>query len=88
MRDKRGQYQTITPAIGTSVDTTLARMNASSAADSKRGRGMRFQEISKAEDRLRVIEQISKYREEKIKREFLKLENDLRLEEEKQQSEI
>jgi len=32
---------------------------------------------------LRVIEQISRYREEKIKREFLKLEEELRLEEDK-----
>ena len=40
-------------------------------------------DITKAENRLRVIEQISLYREEKIKREFLKLENELREEEEK-----
>jgi hypothetical protein len=40
-------------------------------------------DISKAENRLRVIEQISKFREEKIKREFLKLEEELRIEEEK-----
>jgi len=31
-----------------------------------------------------MIEQISKYREEKIKREFIKLEEDLRAEDEKQ----
>jgi len=30
-----------------------------------------------AENRLRVIEKISKFREEKIKREFLKLETEL-----------
>lgn len=30
-----------------------------------------------AESRLRVIEKISKYREEKIKKEFLKLEHEL-----------
>lgn len=30
-----------------------------------------------AESRLRIIEKISKYREEKIKREFLKLEQEL-----------
>ena len=35
-----------------------------------------------------MIEQISKYREEKIKREFLKLEEDLRLEDEKQQKQM
>ena len=32
---------------------------------------------------MRVIEQISKFREEKIKSEFLKLEEELRIEEEK-----
>lgn len=44
---------------------------------------MKVTAISKAENRLRMIEQISKYREEKIKREFLKLEEDLRQEDEK-----
>lgn len=34
-------------------------------------------EIHMAENRLRIIERISKYREEKIKREFLKLEQEL-----------
>ena len=34
-------------------------------------------EIHMAESRLRVIERISKYREEKIKREFIKLEQEL-----------
>ena len=46
---------------------------------------MKVTAISKAENRLKMIEQISKYREEKIKREFLKLEEDLRQEDEKQQ---
>jgi hypothetical protein len=45
-------------------------------------------DINKAENRLRVIEQISKFREEKIKREFLKLEEELRLEEEKNQKKM
>lgn len=40
-------------------------------------------DINKAENRLRVIEQISKFREEKIKKEFLKLEEELRIEEDK-----
>ena len=40
----------------------------------------RVSEAKKAEARLRRIEQISKYREEKIKREFMKLEGDLRAE--------
>ena len=34
-------------------------------------------EIYMAESRLRIIEKISKYREEKIKKEFLKLEHEL-----------
>lgn len=39
--------------------------------------------LTKAENRLRIIEQISKFREDKIKNEFIKLENELKLEEEK-----
>jgi hypothetical protein len=39
--------------------------------------------MSRAENRLLVIEKISKYREEKLKREFLKIENELRIEDEK-----
>ena len=39
-------------------------------------------EIHMAESRLRIIEKISKYREEKIKKEFLKLEQELQLENE------
>ena len=35
-------------------------------------------ELRKAEERLRTIEMISKYREDKIKAEFRKLENDLK----------
>ena len=34
-------------------------------------------EIYMAESRLRIIEKISKYREEKIKKEFIKLEQEL-----------
>ena len=40
-------------------------------------------EMRKAEQRLRTIEQISKYREEKIKKEFLKLEEEMNAENEK-----
>ena len=39
--------------------------------------------MSRAENRLLVVEKISKYREEKLKREFLKIENELRIEDEK-----
>ena len=34
-------------------------------------------EMTRAKDRLRIIEQISKYREEKLKQEFDKLEDEL-----------
>ena len=37
-----------------------------------------YKDISSAENRLRTIEMISKYRENKIKREFIKLEFDLK----------
>jgi len=40
-------------------------------------------DISMAESRLRIIERISKYREEKIKREFWKLELELQEENDK-----
>ena len=43
--------------------------------------------MSRAENRLLVIEKISKYREEKLKREFLKIEKELRIEDEKFQKE-
>ena len=44
--------------------------------------------VKQAEYRLRMIEQISKYREEKIKMEFLKLESDLRMEDERQRKQL
>jgi hypothetical protein len=39
--------------------------------------------VKNAEHKLRVIEKITKYREEKIKKEFLKLEEELKKEEDK-----
>jgi hypothetical protein len=39
--------------------------------------------VKNAEQKLRVIEKITKYREEKIKKEFLKLEEELKREEDK-----
>jgi len=41
------------------------------------------QELRKAEDRLRTIEMISRYREDKIKAEFRKLESDLQAQDQK-----
>ena len=64
-----------------------SKNGSSTAGNSNRanykGQFMPQNDINKAENRLRVIEQISKFREEKIKREFLKLEEELRIEEEK-----
>ena len=40
-------------------------------------------ELRKAEERLRTIEMISKYREDKIKAEFRKLESDLKAQDQK-----
>ena len=44
----------------------------------------RYHEIVRAENRLRVIEKISKYREDKIKKEYMKLEEEMQQEELKQ----
>ena len=44
--------------------------------------------MKKAEQRLRTIEQISKYREEKIKREFMKLEEEMNIENERQRQQL
>ena len=41
-------------------------------------------ELRQAEERLRTIEMISKYREDKIKAEFKKLESDLRFQQQRQ----
>lgn len=74
MRNKHGHYQ--------SIDVTASRGQSLTAYGSSRNSHFEFNEtdINKAEHRLRVIEKISKYREEKIKREFLKLEEELRIE--------
>jgi hypothetical protein len=74
MRNKRGQYESI----------DIAKPRGSSTA----GATTRKPPVKQAEYRLRMIEQISKYREEKIKKEFLKLEEDLRLEDEKQRRQM
>ena len=75
MRNRRGEYETID------------RNNSKTAglADNRYSDMRAINDINKAENRLRVIEQISKFREEKIKLEFLKLEEELRIEEEKNQ---
>jgi hypothetical protein len=40
--------------------------------------------MNKAENRLKIIEKISKYREQKIKKEFEKLEEELKQDEQRQ----
>lgn len=72
-RNQRGEYQSI----------DISTINGSQTAGGLTDRYSINNDINKAENRLRVIEQISKFREEKIKREFLKLEEELRIEEEK-----
>lgn len=56
---------------------------SNTAGDAQKRR--KVSEARKAEQRLRRIEQISKYREDKIKKEFMKLEADLRAEDERKQ---
>lgn len=72
MRDKRGTYQ--------SIDTNsnlLPPVNGQQRAVSQK-QSQRTNDYVKAQKRLRVIDQISKYREDRIKQEFLKLECDLK----------
>jgi hypothetical protein len=68
------------PSIGISARGT------STAGNTSRRQALQnhHSDVRRAENRLRMIEQISKYREDKIKMEFLKLEEDLRVEDEKQ----
>lgn len=82
MRNKRGEFVSIdqTSNRGSIMPAIPTARNSSTADQGRR----RVNDVKKAENRLRMIEQISKYREEKIRREFMKLEEDLRLEEERQ----
>ena len=74
MRNKRGEYVSLQPG------SSLPMVPNTADAQEKR---VKLTEVKKAEQRLRRIEMISKYREEKIKREFMKLEEDLRAEDER-----
>lgn len=78
VRNRRGDYQTI--------DATGSQRIPRTANDGSTSR-IKVSEAGKAETRLRMIEQISKYREEKIRREFLKLEEDLRHEDDRKTKE-
>ena len=74
IRNKRGDYQ--------SIDVTNTGRNDGSIMHKSQS-AMGGRDIQKVENKLRMIEQISKYREDKIKKEFEKLDEDLRVEEEK-----
>ena len=78
MRNARGDYQTLDPDNSNRNHYPSARGSSYSANQSERTGYRKYQEINKAENRLRIIEEISKYREDKIRREFLKLEDELR----------
>lgn len=60
------------------------RTSSQTAEHGTRSINKRMHEIARAENRLRVIERISKYREDKIRLEFMKLESELKEEEDRQ----
>lgn len=82
MRNKRGEYNSIGASGGVFLGHNTSR-GASHTADPLTQRS-KVSAMNKAENRLRIIEKISKYREEKIKKEFQKLEEELKQDEQKQ----
>ena len=85
-RNKRGEYQTINQDFN---QINMSKRNSQTAGTDyqKRNSSNINFESRKADNRLKLIEQISKYREERIKKEFEKLELEMALEEEKRQKE-
>ena len=85
-RNKRGEYQTINQDFN---QINMSKRNSQTAGTDyqKRNSSNINFESRKADNRLKLIEQISKYREERIKKEFEKLEQEMALEEEKRQKE-
>ena len=85
-RTKRGEYLTINLDFN---QINLSKRNSQTAGTDyqKRNNSNTNFESRKADNRLKLIEQISKYREERIKKEFEKLEQEMALEEEKRQKE-
>ena len=85
-RNKRGEYQTINQDFN---QINMSKRNSQTAGTDyqKRNSSNTNFESRKADNRLKLIEQISKYREERIKKEFEKLEQEMALEEEKRQKE-
>ena len=82
MRNRRGVYQSVDLQGGNdqSKNPLYSTTQNFYAANRKTDQGTT---LTKAENRLRIIEQISKFREDKIKQEFTKLENELKEEEER-----
>jgi hypothetical protein len=73
---------TVNPATGRADDLDILPQSHRSQLGGVSRSLANSSEIHMAENRLRVIERISKYREEKIKKEFLKLEHELQEENE------
>lgn len=88
IRNSRGSYDTADDgqAGGASQRAGLTGSNRGSLGGLSQRK--KVTEMRKAEQRLRTIEQISKYREEKIRREFLKLEEEMSVENEKQRQQL
>lgn len=87
IRNSRGSYDTFDePAGSTSLQNAFTASNKDSLG--RLSNRKKVSEMKKAEQRLRTIEQISKYREEKIKREFMKLEQEMNIENEKQRQQM
>jgi len=80
VRNRRGEYHSIEATLPQGVLNT--DRGQSMTADMSTRSGVP-RSVSKAQDRLRTIEKISKYREDKIKKEFMKLEEELKQEDEK-----
>jgi hypothetical protein len=74
MRNRRGQYQSIDANAEMLPPPVPQRGQSHTAGTSQRV------QVKKANNRLKVIEQISQYRQHKIEREFKQLEQDLRVE--------
>eukprot|EP00356_Strombidium_inclinatum_P016409 CAMPEP_0170491736 /NCGR_PEP_ID=MMETSP0208-20121228/11220_1 /TAXON_ID=197538 /ORGANISM="Strombidium inclinatum, Strain S3" /LENGTH=120 /DNA_ID=CAMNT_0010767357 /DNA_START=1593 /DNA_END=1955 /DNA_ORIENTATION=+ len=95
MRNQRGEYQSMDPTQAVNTHRTIPSLGMPSVGVSARGsstadyatstrRRRGPEQYKTAENRLRMIEQISKYREQKIKKEFEKLEEELKMEDDKQ----
>ena len=85
-RNRRGQYQSIDISNKLRSGPNLG-ISARSGSKQEESPPL-YNDIYRAEHRLRVIEKISKYREEKVKREFIRLEQELREEDEAKRKQL